>query len=168
VHLAVGDVDEAWDVAAQVQQRMQLERSLGATGRRPREEREAQIDGRGIQRMGRVRELDAEIVLDIEPARDLDQGLGEIGVDAPVAYFVGIGQRLARDRTADAHVVELVALRTQTGLDIAQALAVGELCEGHAQKLVEAAERLDLVLARVALHTAAEGVQWHLLDDDLG
>jgi len=54
---------------------------------------------------------------------------------------------------------------TQTDLDIAQALAVGELGEGHAQELIETGKGLDLVVAVVALHTLAEGVYWHVVDD---
>ena len=71
------------------------------------EDREAEIDGGGIEGVDGVIELDAEAVLGIERAGDDDQRLGEIGIDAPIAPFVGIGQGGARDMPADAHVVEL-------------------------------------------------------------
>src|SRR5208282_21428 len=45
VHLAVADMDEGRDVAAQVEQRVQLDRLLVRAKRRPREYRQAQIDG---------------------------------------------------------------------------------------------------------------------------
>ena len=54
--------------------------------------------------------------------------------------------------TVDANpkVIELGVLRAQTGFDVAQALAIGQLREGHAQELIQAGERLDLPLARIA------------------
>jgi len=48
----------------------------------------------------------------------------------------------------------------QTDLDIARALAVGEVGEGHAQELIETGKRLDFVVAVIVLHTLEEGVHW--------
>ena len=91
--------------------------------------------------------------------------LREVGVDAPVAHFVGVGQRAARNAAANAHVIELVALRAQARFDVAQALAVGQLGERHAQKLIEAGEALDLVLAAIRRHTTAKCRQRQMLRD---
>ena len=68
------------------------------------------------------------------------RALREVGVDAPVAHRVGIGQGVARDAAANAHVIELARLRSQTRFDVAQALAIGQLRERHAQELIEAGE----------------------------
>ena len=46
-------------------------------------------------------------------ACDADQAFSEIGVDAPVAFLVGIGQGGARDTPADADMVELAILGAQ-------------------------------------------------------
>ena len=46
---------------------------------------------------------------------------------------LAVGQGGAGDAPADAHVVELGVLGAQAGLDVAQALAIGQLREGHAQ-----------------------------------
>ena len=62
VQLAVGDVDEARNTAAQVEQRVHLHRRLGRAEVRPREDRQAQIDGRGIQRINRVRQFQAQVL----------------------------------------------------------------------------------------------------------
>ena len=69
-----------------------------------------------------------------------DQHLREVGVDAPVARLVGVGQRRARHLAAETHVVELAAHRTQARFDVAQALAIGQLREGHRQILIPAGE----------------------------
>jgi hypothetical protein len=42
-------------------------------------------------------QVDAERLVDIQLASDANQPLGEVGVDAPVAHGVRIGQRIARD-----------------------------------------------------------------------
>ena len=60
VQLAVGDVDEGGDAAAQVQQRVQLDGGLGRAKRRPREQGQAQIDGGGVERVDGFVQLDAE------------------------------------------------------------------------------------------------------------
>ena len=61
----------------------------------PREQRQAQIDGRGIERVDGLLEVDAKRFVEVEPTRDPDQVLGKLGIDTPVARFVGIGQRAA-------------------------------------------------------------------------
>ena len=48
MHLAVADEDERGDVATQIEQCMELDGGLGGSERRPRECREAEIDGGGI------------------------------------------------------------------------------------------------------------------------
>ena len=53
-------------------------------------------------------------------------------------------------------MIELRALRPQARLDVAQALAIGQLRERHRQVLVEAGEPLDLVLAVVARYAAVK------------
>jgi hypothetical protein len=76
--------------------------------------------------------------------------LREVGVDAPVARFVGIGQRRARHAGVKAHVVQLASYRAQTGLDVPQTFAIGELGEGHRQILVPAGKVLRVAVSAVA------------------
>jgi hypothetical protein len=98
-------------------------------------------------------------------ARNADQALGEVGIDAPVAHRVGVGQGVPRHRAAKAHVVQLGCLTAQAGFDVAQALPIGQLGEGHAQVLVETGEVLDLVFPVVAGDTAAKGGQRQMRHD---
>jgi hypothetical protein len=53
--------------------------------------------------------------------------------DAARRRFVRVGQSRARHFAAEPHVIQLALESTQAGLDIAQALAIGELREGHRQ-----------------------------------
>src|SRR5450631_2143787 len=96
--------------------------------------------------------------VDIQLASDADQALREVGVDAPVARGVRIGQRIARDLTADTHVVELLGLRAQTRFDVPQALAKRQLRKRHAQKLILTGEALDLVVAPIARYASRQGL----------
>src|SRR5271156_4776353 len=49
VQLAIRDVDEARDVAAQIQERVHLHRRLGRAEMRPREDRQAEVDGGRVE-----------------------------------------------------------------------------------------------------------------------
>src|SRR5271168_3181551 len=100
----------------------------------------------------------AEVLVDVERASLDDQPLSQLEVDAPVARLVSVGQRRASDRRADAHVVKLAGLSRQTHFDIAQALAVGQLREGHDAKLLGATEAARPVIAAVSIDDAVEGL----------
>jgi len=165
VQLAVADVDEGGNGAAQVQQRVQLDGRLGGAKRRPVEQAQAQIDGAGVQRVDGVVQIDTERIVRVELARTPDQHGGQIGPDAPVARLVGVGQRGALDRRAKAHRVELGRVGRQARLDIAQALAPGELREGHRPELLGARQRACARVARVAMHDAREAGPRHELHD---
>jgi hypothetical protein len=84
--------------------------------------------------------------------------LSKLRIDAPVARFVRVGQRAARHGSSDPQVVELGGLRTKAGCDVAQALAVGQLRERHAAKLISATEIADTMIAAVTLGDATEGL----------
>src|SRR5450756_2541700 len=158
VHLAVRDVDEGGNRSPQIEQRVQLDGRLGGAKRRPREHRQAQIDGRSIEGIHGIGQFYTEVLVDVERAGLDDKPLSQLEVDAPVARFVGIGQRRASDRRADAHVVKLAGLSRQTHFDIAQAFAVGQLREGHDAKLLGATEAARPVIAAVTIDDAMEGL----------
>ena len=70
-----------------------------------------------------------------------------------------------RHATAEPHVVELAAHRPQARFDVAQALAISQLSEGHRQKLVPTRKTLLLVIATVAGHALQELIAWKMIDD---
>jgi hypothetical protein len=39
------------------------------------------------------------------------------------------------------------------------------LCEGHAKKLIETGERLDLVIPLVTIHSLSEGMQGEMVEN---
>ena len=93
VGLAVRDMNEGWNVAAQIEQRMKFDCCLGGTKRRPWKQRQTQVDGRGIQGIHRIGKLYSKAVVAVEFAGTSDEQRCQIRPDMPVATFVGIGQR---------------------------------------------------------------------------
>jgi hypothetical protein len=156
VLLAVRDVDEARDVAAQIEQGVHLHRRLGGAKVRPWKQRQAQVDGGRVQRIDRVGQLQAQAFVGIELPRPGNQPVGELRVNAPVARLVGTGQRRSPNRLAKAHVVELRGLRRQADFDIAQALSVGQLRERQRSVLLGTAQCSHPSVAAVARNNPRE------------
>src|SRR5229473_891729 len=165
VHFAIADVDEGGNVAAQIQQRVQFDGRLGRAERRPRKYRQAQIDGRGVERVDSILQIDAEGFLCIQRSSDADQALSEVGVDTPVAHGIGMGQRIARHGRTNSEVIELGTLCAQANLDVPKALSVGQLREGHAQELVQAGKRLHFKLTVITCHATAKSGQRKMLHE---
>ena len=76
----------------QIQQRMHLHRRLVLTKLGPRKEREAKIDGGGVQSIQTLIQIDIDRIARIERARDSNQDLRKVGIDSPVAGFVCVSQ----------------------------------------------------------------------------
>jgi hypothetical protein len=89
VQFSVGNQDKFWNVALEVQQRMQFDGPFGSPKLRPGKQRKAQVDGGGVQGVDRGIEVETEIVAQIELFGTLNEDLSEVGVDAPVALVVG-------------------------------------------------------------------------------
>jgi len=138
---------------------MHLDGGLGATKVRPRKDAQAEVDGGGIERVSCLIQFHREAVVGAELAGGLDETHGEIREDAAVAGFVGIGHCAARNAASDAKMIELGLMSAQTGFDVAQAFAVSQLCECHAEELIEMRKRLGRIFGRITLDTAAERVK---------
>src|SRR2546429_9879537 len=115
----------SWDVAAQVEQRVQFHCSFVFAKLGPGKKRQAQIDGGGIERVNSLGQLDAETVVCIEHSSTGYQHLRKVGVDAPIADRVRMSQGIARHFAVNAEMVELGLLRSQASFDVAQTLAIG-------------------------------------------
>ncbi len=105
MHAPRRDEQHGGNVAAQVQQRVQLDGPFALAERRPGKERQTQVDDGRIQGIDRLLQFDPEGLGGIERARRRDQPLGEVGIDPPVAHLVGMGQGVAGDGAPEAHVV---------------------------------------------------------------
>ena len=161
VGLAVADVNECGDGAAQVQQGVQFDSRLVRAKRCPRINRQAQVYRRGIEGVDGCIQVDRHRLFGIQRTRHGDQVLREVGVDLPRSSCIGVGQGVARNGlAAQTHVIQPLGLGTQIDFDVAQGLAVGQLSEGHGQELIHAGELLDLVIATVSRYASAKSAQW--------
>ena len=124
VHFPIGNVDKTGDVAAQIDQRMELDSRLVSAEFRPREEGQTKIDSRGIEDVDGLIQLDREPIVRIEFARLGDEDVREIGIDAPVAIPIGLGQSIACDGATKAEMIEFGFDGIQTDFDITKAVSV--------------------------------------------
>jgi len=112
MHFSVGNANECGDVAMQIEQRVHLDRAFGLAELGPRKQRQTEIDSRRIQRVESAIQFDTNRVFGVKRSGDADQILREVGEDAPVVRFVGIGQRGPRHLAAKAQMIQLALHRT--------------------------------------------------------
>ena len=155
-HFSIGNRDKHGDGASQVQERVQLDGGFGAAETRPGKELEAKVNGGGIQGVNRLVQFHADVLFAIEQAGSLDESLGQVMIDAPVAVLVGVGEGAVRNPAPDSQMVELILARAQAGFYVVQALSVSHLAEGHAEKLVPTGEGFKLIASGIAANTALE------------
>ena len=123
-------------------------------------DRQAQSDGRRVQGVDGIGQVQPQFFVDVQRPRLGDEPLGQRRMDTPVAPFVGIGQRRAPDRLAEAHVIEFRCVDREAGLDVAQAFPVGQLGEGHGPLLLGAGKRPDPVIAAIPVDDPRESSPW--------
>src|SRR5690606_33908996 len=143
--------------STQVQQRVQLHRSLGRAKVGPWEQRQAQVDCRGVQRVDGVVQFQAQRVGGIKFASSVDQPLGEVGVDPPIALLVGIGQSSSSDALAQSHVIKLCGLCRQAAFYVSQTLSIRKLRERHHAELLGAGKGAYPAIAAIPLNDSIEG-----------
>ena len=110
-------------------------------------------------------EFDAKIFVSIEFAGLADKDLSEVGVDSPVASFVGIGQRGTGDISSKACVIEFGLHGTKTGLNSSKTVSIGELSESHTIELIQTREVSDATFAVILSDSFAEFVYWEEVHD---
>ena len=159
--LAVRHAGERRQVAAVVQAEVQLHRALRAPELRPREQRQALVDGRRVERVERVAEPDAVARRGRAAARQ--QTPEQLLVEPVRLLPVHPRQRRPRYRT-DAEVVELAALSRQVRHDVAQAAAPRELRHGYRHELVPARHAAQLPALVVPLREGLELMSRHQLE----
>ena len=86
----------------------------------------------------------------------LNQDVGEIGEDAPVPGFIGVGERAASGGLAEAGVIEFGAEGKQAGFDVAEAFAPGKLGGGQDEEVFVGGQ---FAAAEVAVITGDTGVE---------
>ena len=112
-------MDEVGDPAPQIQRRMQFDCRLGGAKWGPREQRQAQFDGGGIQGINRVAEFDAETVVAVRLSGTLIVQGRQVGPDAPIPSLVSLGQCGTFDLGAAPPAVQYEWMYQEAGLYVA-------------------------------------------------
>src|SRR5207247_2494706 len=108
-------------------------------------------------RVHRLVQIHAERLVGVQTPCNTDQALRKVGVNTPIACFVGVGQSaLGNALGPNAHVVELRGLGAQACFDLAQALAKRELGKRHAKELIQAAETPDFEFAPITFDASTK------------
>jgi hypothetical protein len=165
VHLAIADVDEGRNRASEVQQGVQLDGCLGFAKRRPVEQAQTENDGGGIQCVGRVLEIEPQVLVQIKLASAPDQSCSQVGPDSPVARLVGIVPVRAVNAVAKSHGMQLARVGSQGHFDVAHTLSPSQLSKSHDAKLLRASQEPHTRVAAIASHDARKACPWNELHD---
>ncbi len=92
VQFSVGNLNKCGDRATQIEQGVHLDGGLVGSKPGPGEQRQAEVDGGGVQGIDGVVEIETERLVGLPGAGDADQHLSEVGEDVPVVRLVGVGQ----------------------------------------------------------------------------
>src|SRR2546425_9082684 len=158
VDAARRDNNHGGEVALQGQQSVKFDGGFASAEGGPRKERQAQVDGGGVQRVSGLLKFGGKRLVGVERRGLLNEPLSEVGEDAPVAAFVGVGQCAAGGGLANTAVIELGTQGAQTGFDVAQTFAPGQLGKSHDGELFVAGQLADPEVAAIALNTLVEFV----------
>ena len=135
---------------------MEFDGPLGLAKLGPGKQRKTQVDRAGVLGVDRGIEIESEVFVEIKLLGLLDQDLGEIGIDPPIALVVGMGEVAVANRAANAHVIEFGLHCPQARFDFSQAVAIRQLGERHDTELLGTRVGLDLVVAPIPFDTCLE------------
>ena len=156
--IAFGNTDKTGDTAMEVHQSMELDGAFASAKMSPRKKRETEVDHGRVEDIGGLVQNHTELVFGIKLSCSLDQHLSKIGVDPPVPVFVGFGESASSDFAPNPRMIEFGLQGAQACFDLAKTFSISQLSEGHAEKLIEAGESSDSVIALVPPHTPVEFV----------
>ena len=144
-----GDVQAGGNGAAQIDLGVQFDAGFGAAEVGPGKKRQRKIDSRGVQGIDRFFQLQPEVFACIEASGLAHERLRQVRPQPPVPLFVGFRQSGFGDRLAKTQRVKRLGFGVQTGGDVPQSFAPGQLRKGHADELLTTTEmphpRLGLV-----------------------
>jgi len=150
VCFSIGNLDKRRDRTSQIEKRVELDRAFALAENRPRKKRQTDVERGRIEGIDGVLQFQSQILVGVKSPGLGDEDLSEIGIDAPIASLVGVGQRVPGDLPSKAHMIKTALHRSKTGFDIAETFAVSQLGKGQREKLIETRKALDLVIPPVS------------------
>jgi len=154
-----GNEDAGRNRPTQIDLSMKLDARLGLTEVGPREKSQRQVDGRGVERIDRVVQIQAKILARIQRPGLLHQTFGEVLPDPPVSRFVGIGESGFCNRFGESKMIERLGPCIEASSDVAQPVPGSHLRENHAGELLSESKMADRDCGLVSLYYAVERLE---------
>ena len=151
-----GNADAGRNRPTQIDLSMKLDARLHLTEIGPWEKGQRQVDGRRVDRIDRVVQIQAKIVARIERLGLFHQTLGEVLPNAPVSRFVGIGESGFCNRLGESRMIESLGPCVGASRDVVQPVPGGHLRENHAGELLSESKMADRDCGLVTLYYAVE------------
>jgi len=139
MHSSVRNVDKCGQIAPQIEEGVSLHRRLVLPKVCPGEDRQAQIDGRGVERVERtIKTFEKRIIIVIQRTCTFDECLCKGFVHSPIALLVGVVQSGELDTCCEAEVIQLFRMSVDAEDDAARTFSKRELPKTEAEKLLPA------------------------------
>lgn len=106
VDFAMSDDHERGDTSPKVQKGMQFHGAFAGSEFGPREKRQAQIDGGGVQGVGGLIQVDPKGIVRVKTSGLGNQDLSKVGIDLPIPNLIGMGQSVAGNIAPKTHMIE--------------------------------------------------------------
>ena len=149
------DIDKNWDRALQGHLGVDFDRGLGRPECCPRKHRKTQIDGRGVDGVNHLLDIDSVRIITIESLSLPYQNFGYLCIHSPISVLVGVGEIGTCHPSPYPHCIQ-EGVVSQAGFNVAQSFAEGQLGEDHGQELVAGAESLTGSGHRIKLQTTRQ------------
>lgn len=151
VRISIRNTDKRRNNIPQVNKCMKLAGPFILAENRPGKMQQAKIGRCRIKNINSAIQFEAEILIGIKGARLGDEGPGKIGIDPPIASFIGMSQGIEGNSSAKSHVIKPAFHGSEAGLDIAKTFTISQLGKGQTKELVVTRKALVLVVAAIPL-----------------
>ncbi len=158
MNFSMSNADHTRNRASQIYLGMEFDGALLFPKRGPRKKGQTEVDRGRIQSVSRFGDLQPEVFVCIQLSGHSDQDMSKVGVDAPIPFFVGIGQRASRNFALEPCMIKLGLQSRQTDFDVPKTLPIGQLSEGHGKELVETRKTSNVILPSIPVNTFVEFV----------
>lgn len=152
VSLSIGNMDKSGDSALQIHHCVKFDGSFVFSELCPLEQRQTQIDGRGVQDFNRF----GQLIFAIQFLCMSDQYHGQILINFPWPRSIGIRERTQGDALFDAHVIATSTECVKGRGQIPKAVPERKLSKTHTQELIPAFKLPYTVISFVLMNNLSK------------
>ena len=154
VDRSLGQPHENREISPKIQQGMHLDPSFVFSECSPWTQFQAQTDGTAVKGVDQIVDIEPEVfVILIQWTSDVHKNTCEIGIDPPVAKFVGLSKGIPWNSMPDPTVVEFTGYCLQAVLDVTKTISFGKLGKAHDIEVIPTGEVADAMVPIVSGNT---------------